>query len=253
MSAESEPTPEPATSGADPSVQVVFVLVETARAVNLGAAARALKTMGFSDLRLVACTARPEDPHARAVAHASTEILDRATTHPTLTDALADCDLAIATTGRRRGNVHEVVAPSQLAEFVAQRALRVAVVFGSEESGLSNEHVGSCQVVSAIPMRSAHPSLNLAQAVMVYAYELSPLAMTHARRSRPAQSTASLAALAERIERVLPRLGIDPGRALYSRMRERALLAPPEDTNLLHSLLEVIEKRLDGSPDRTLR
>lgn len=223
-----------------------FVLVEPARPGNVGAAARAMKTMGFERMVVVGSPGICEDPTARAFAHGSTDILDAAESAASLPAALERCDLAVATTGRRRGHRHDYVTPDRLREMLGEgtRGTTVAIVFGREESGLTNDEVEQCQITSLVPMRRAYPSLNLGQAVMVYSYALSSLVLHPAEKKPVATDAASVRVLTEKARRLLPRLGFDPGRALYQRMMERLGAADGTDVNLLHSLATAIDARL---------
>ncbi|MEX2443100.1 MAG: tRNA/rRNA methyltransferase [Alkalispirochaeta sp.] len=224
-------------------MQLSIVLVEPARPGNVGAAARAMKTMGFRDLRVVNAPGIDEEPEARAFAHGSTDILDEVRHFSSLDQALSDADLAVATTGRRRGKRSDFYTPSRLREMLddEQRGAVIAIVFGREESGLSNDELAQCQLVSLIPMQGAYPSLNLGQAVMVYTFALSPLQLSTARPQTHTADPASVHALVDRAQAILPQLGFDPGRALYHRMLERIGAAGRTDVNLMHSLLKAIE------------
>jgi tRNA/rRNA methyltransferase len=150
-----------------------FVLFSPKSSGNIGAAARALKNMGFADLRLVA--QRDYDLRAAApmAVHAD-DVLARTRIFPTLAAALDDCNLAVGTTCRKgpyRSETRAVreAAPLLIAESVANR---VAVVFGPEDFGLTNREIAQCQRLITIPAAPDYPSLNLAQAVIVVAYEL---------------------------------------------------------------------------------
>jgi tRNA/rRNA methyltransferase len=151
-----------------------FVLVETSHPGNVGAAARALKTMGFTNLVLV----RPRYPdvlsHPEAIAFASgaQDILESARIVDTVEEALAGCDLVAAASARLREFSPPVVTPRELAESVAHRqGGDVAFIFGSERYGLPNEVVMNCQALISIPANPAYSSLNLAQAIQLMAYE----------------------------------------------------------------------------------
>ncbi len=152
-----------------------FVLVEPGEPGNIGAAARAMNTMGFSDLRLV----RPKADHlsslAKAFAHGSEHLLNAAPVHNQLADALTDIDLACATTARHRIQKHHYVSARALPDELQQKGdilQRVAIVFGSERSGLSNQDVALCELLTTVPQANLQPSLNLSQAVMMYSYIL---------------------------------------------------------------------------------
>lgn len=227
-------------------MEIVFVLVQPARGENIGAAARALNTMGFSQLRLV----RPGsyDPlRAGAVAHASNDILQNAEIFDNSNEALQDCDLVVAATARRRGNVHDYVPSMELAQLISDRITitnRCAILFGGEESGLSNDDLSHAQIITSIPLRRRYPSINLAQAVMIYAYELSPLAFIPAEKKVEELHPESLRELRRKTEALLEDLGYDSGRALYHRVLERVSLVNSGDAKLLHSLLGRIQEIL---------
>ncbi len=156
-------------------IQFSFVLVEPGESGNVGAAARAMNTMGFTDLRLV----RPKADHlgglASAFAHGSEQILAAAPVYEQLSEALADIDLACATTARHRIQKHHYVSAKELPHSLQQKGdslQKVAIVFGSERSGLSNQDVALCDLLTTIPQANLQPSLNLSQAVMIYSYIL---------------------------------------------------------------------------------
>ena len=157
-------------------MKLYFVLVAPARPANVGAAARAMKTMGFDAMRLVASRVHEED-EASWVAHGAQEILTQAEAFDTLPEALADMDLVIATTARQRGRYQHYLTPAEIRDQIrAKPSLnKVAIVFGCEESGLSNEQLAEVDLISYLPLKVSYPSLNLGQAIMLYAYELSPL------------------------------------------------------------------------------
>ena len=151
-----------------------FVLVETSRPGNIGAAARAIKTMGFSELVLV----NPRFPDARmqeeAIAFASgaQDVLNNARIVGSIEEALAECNFAAAVSARLREFSPPILTPRALAaEVTANTALRAALVMGNERFGLPNEIVAKCNVLINIPANPDYSSLNLAQAVQVLAYE----------------------------------------------------------------------------------
>jgi tRNA/rRNA methyltransferase len=157
-------------------MKLYFVLVSPARAANVGAAARAMKTMGFDAMRLVGSRVHEEE-EASWVAHGAQEILTDAQAFDTLEEALADMELVVATTARQRGRYQHYLTPAEIRDQVrAKPSLeKVAIVFGCEESGLSNEQLAQVDLISYLPLKVSYPSLNLGQAIMLYAYELSPL------------------------------------------------------------------------------
>lgn len=151
-----------------------FVLVETSRPGNIGAAARAMKTMGFSELVLV----NPRFPDAaqqeEAIAFASgaQDVLQNARIVGSMEEALADCNFAAAVSARLREFSPPILTPRAVAgELASNSGLRVALVLGNERFGLPNEIVEKCNVLINIPANPDYSSLNLAQAVQVLAYE----------------------------------------------------------------------------------
>jgi TrmH family RNA methyltransferase len=159
-----------------PNVRVV--LARPRHPGNIGAVARAMKTMGLSDLALVAPERYPH-PDAKARASGALDVLEAASVHASLADALAGCTLAVGLSARRREIVAEVLTPAQAApRILAEAGLghgsrgRVALVFGNETFGLSREELSACQWLMAIPSNPAYASLNLGSAVQVVAYEL---------------------------------------------------------------------------------
>lgn len=154
-------------------MKISFILVEPARGENVGAAARAMKTMGFDHLRLVKAGVTKE---ARWVAHESGDILERAELFDSLGEALADVDFSVATTARRRLQRDLYLSPQECADAIHAKSASVAhatLVFGRESSGLTGEELALCDAASCIPLKVEQPSLNLGQAVMLYAWELS--------------------------------------------------------------------------------
>jgi tRNA/rRNA methyltransferase len=151
-----------------------IVLVETSRPGNIGATARAMKTMGFSDLVLV--TPRFDDAlqHEEAVAFASgaQDVMQNARIVGSIAEALEGCNFAAAVSARLREFSPPVVTPRALAEqLAADESLHAALVFGNERFGLPNEIVEKCNVLINIPANTEYSSLNLAQAVQVLTYE----------------------------------------------------------------------------------
>jgi tRNA/rRNA methyltransferase len=153
-----------------------FVLVEPSHPGNVGAAARALKTMGFSRLVLVAPRVPhvQSDPEAIAMASGADDVLASAHVVPTLADALVGVHWSIALTARLREYGPPQWTPRAAAAVAHEQAANgeIALVFGNERTGLSNEDVERCSALAHIPANPAYSSLNLAQAVQVLAYEL---------------------------------------------------------------------------------
>lgn len=164
----------PSPSSTSALFQLRFVLVEPSRAGNVGAAARALKTMGFTDLILV----QPrnsgvlQDEEAVAFASGAQDVLDNARIVSTIEEALEGCNFAAALSARLREFSPPVMQPRELASALAnQPAGKAALVFGNERFGLSNDHVARCNALINIPANPEYSSLNLSQAIQVLAYE----------------------------------------------------------------------------------
>ncbi|KVE00832.1 RNA methyltransferase [Burkholderia anthina] len=173
------PSESGAASSAPPSggfTSTRFVLVEPSHPGNVGAAARALKTMGFSRLVLVAPRVPhvQRDPEAIAMASGADDVLASAHVVPTLGEALSGVHWSIALTARTREYGPPRLAPRAAAAQASAQvgAGDIALVFGNERTGLANEHVDQCSALAHIPANPAYSSLNLAQAVQVLAYEL---------------------------------------------------------------------------------
>lgn len=185
----SDPASAPDAQPVSPAApRLRFVLVETSRPGNIGAVARAMKTMGYDDLVLV----NPRFPdavhQAEAVAFASgaQDVLQGARIVDSIDAALEGCNLAAAVSARLREFSPPVVTPRVLAEQLAARSEgQAALVFGNERFGLPNEIVAKCNLLINIPANPTYSSLNLAQAVQVVAYEC--------RVAAQAVSTASAA------------------------------------------------------------
>ncbi|TAK89423.1 MAG: RNA methyltransferase [Burkholderiaceae bacterium] len=178
-----------------------IVLVETSHPGNVGGAARALKTMGLQHLHLVAPRFADVLEREEAIAFASgaLDVLQQAKTHATLDSAIGDCQLTIALTSRAREygppvcDLHEAVQEAR--EYLQQHPqATVAWVLGSERYGLSNAQVQQCQRRCTIATNLEYPSLNLAQAVQLIAYECrrqmsdAPIALTVDAQPRATQS-----------------------------------------------------------------
>ena len=150
-----------------------FILIGTSHAGNVGAAARAMKVMGFEDLVLVAPRWPDVQHHAEAHAMASgaTDVLERARVVSTLVEALDGINFACATAMTPRDFGPPTRSPRELFTELAQQAQRVAFVFGSERFGMSNDDVYRCHVALSIPTLPDYGSLNLAQAVQLIAYD----------------------------------------------------------------------------------
>jgi tRNA/rRNA methyltransferase len=179
---------------------VAFVLVRPKSPGNVGAAARAMKNMGFGDLRLVAPRLWNQREAAAMAVHGG-DVLAAATIHPDIAAAVADRTMVIGTTAR--GGLYRDHARSLRDAAPAITALggRVAILFGPEDFGLTNDDLKSCQRLITIPTAPDYRSLNLAQAVLIVAYEMM-LAAGGARRIDVADELAEAGAIDAMIARL---------------------------------------------------
>ncbi len=222
-----------------------FVLVEPARAEHIGVAARAVKALVDAELRLVATSAHL-DRRAEWAAHGALDVLERAEHYDTFEQAVADLGFLVGTTARRRGFTGRYYRPRELAELFSakeQTLSRVGVVFGPEERGLRNSELRRCDVLSSVVLRQDQPSLNLAQAVTVYAYELSGRAVSRRPRSTP-PAPGTQEALRARLQELLAYLSIEPETPLYRTLQERSAALHDADTELVLGVLNKLVPRL---------
>ncbi|BET42285.1 tRNA/rRNA methyltransferase [Atlantibacter hermannii] len=226
-------------------MQFPIILVSPARPENIGAAARAMKTMGFNQLRIVASDAHLQ-PATRWVAHGAGDIIDNIQVYSTLADAVTDMDFIIATTARSRAKFHYYATPEQLVPLLREKQQwmsRMALVFGREDSGLTNEELALADILTGVPMVADYPSLNLGQAVMVYCYQLASLMQTAPVSISPDQNR-QLDALRDRMTGLLEKLNVADDNKMSDWLTQRLGLLEQRDTAMLHRLLHDIEKKL---------
>jgi TrmH family RNA methyltransferase len=236
-----------------PSAPIRIVLVEPSHPGNIGAAARAMKNMALEELVLV----RPKQfPHAEATARASgaDDLLARARVVGTLEEALEGCGFVAATTSRDRDQNFRVLDVREAAERIAAEARHspVAVLFGAERTGLTNEALESAHALIRIPANTAYLSLNLAMAVQLVTYELfrawtNPVVSDTrtAPLATPAEMERLYAHLAEVMEEVDFRDRTQSGANLMARIRrfvQRAELDQNE-MNILRGFLTAVQSR----------
>jgi tRNA (cytidine32/uridine32-2'-O)-methyltransferase len=221
-----------------------FVLVGTSHPGNIGSAARAMKTMGFDRLVLVAPERFPH-PEADALAAGADDVLAAARVCADLPEALAGCRFVIGTSARRRGVPLPEMSPREAAATLATALAAgddVALVFGRERTGLENEELMLCQASVAIPANPDYSSLNLAAAVQVLAYELRLATLAQAPAAADPDPDAEPAATHEDMERFYAHLaqlldeidfhkGRDPA-VISQRMRRLFGRARPEPREL---------------------
>ena len=222
-----------------------FILVEPTRAANVGAAARAIKTMGFKQLILVGSDLHLEK-EAQWVAHGALDILDNTITFDSLAAARSHFDLLVATTARERGCLRQYLTPEQLSEQLVARetVAQTAIVFGRESSGLSNEELALCDLFTYVPLAQTYPSLNLAQAVMVYGYALSQVNHKIGLHAKQADEN-QLQVLKQRLQQTMQSLEIEQDQKLKQWLLDGAALLSQRDVKMAHQLLSDINKKIN--------
>lgn len=198
-------TSDPARSAEDLLRPIETVLMQTSHPGNIGSTARALKTMGLSRLCLVDPLRFP-DPEATALASGAEDLLDEARVVATLPEALAQARMVFGSSDRRRGIRMLEIGPREFARLALDAAAvgPVAVLYGTERTGLTNEELELCQYLVTIPANAAYSSLNLASAVQVLSYELRQEALS--RVAVPPDPDPHVPAPNEQLERYFAHL-----------------------------------------------
>lgn len=219
-------------------MEIVFILVEPSVPENTGAAARALNTMGFNRLRIVNPGHDPLRGKSRIVAHGSFGILEKAEIFNSLKEAVADLDFIIGTSAKKRRTREEYLKSGDLREFLKSREYlnHTGIIFGREESGLTNEEIGLCDIISNVPLSKPYPSLNLSHAVMIYAYELSANQPKMKPGSQPVIADENLKALKAKVGKILEIMEMNNLSAIGPRIYERMSYLQEVDIHILHSI-----------------
>jgi tRNA/rRNA methyltransferase len=188
----------------------IIVLVRPQLGQNIGKAARAMLNFGLTEMRLVAPRDGWPNPDAGPAASGADIVLERAQVFDTVKDAIADCSTVYATTVRRRDLVMPVLTPEQMAEEVAASDHPTAILFGAERSGLETEEVALANAIVTVPINPEFASLNLAQAVILLAYEWSkqsPLAVPPAKELEPPAPHGELEGMIAQLDEALVEKG----------------------------------------------
>ncbi len=233
------------------ALPIRFVLVGTSHPGNIGAAARAMKTMGLHDLHLVAPRRFP-DAEATARASGADDLLAAAPVHDRLSTALAGCRFVVGASARRRTIEWPELDPRACAERLLAEAAQgpVALVFGREASGLSNPELDRCQALTRVDTNPDFGSLNLAAAVQIYAYELRTRIRAGAwspGEDRPVADPPMLDGFHAHLAATLEQIGfVKPGqhRTLLRRLRrlfDRAR-PDPDEINILRGILSRVQR-----------
>ena len=188
----------------------VIILVQPQLGENIGKAARAMLNFGLTELRLVAPRDGWPNPSAGPAASGADIVLEQAQVFDTLAEAVADCSTVFASTVRRRELVMPVIGPEDMARQITEVGGRSAILFGPERSGLATEDVAVADAIVTVPINPKFGSLNLAQAVILLAYEWSRtkgLAQPTVREVEPPAPHSDVDGLIDHLEGALDTAG----------------------------------------------
>ena len=238
--------------------QPVIVLVRPQLGENIGKAARAMLNFGLTDMRLVAPRDGWPNPSAGPAAAGADVVLERAQVFANTAEAVADCSHVYATTVRKRGVTKPVQTPEQAARDIPRQEGRSAILFGPERSGLETADVALARTIITAPINPEFGSLNLAQAVILVAYELSKqadLVMPTQEDLLPPAPQEELDGLIAHLERMLEPKGyfLPEARADATRRTLRGVLTKPGWNHLevrtLRGVLSSLERRPRDAED----
>ena len=226
---------------------IKIVLVGTTHPGNIGAAARAMKTMGFDQLALVEPKIYP-DADATARASGADDVLAAALVHENFADAISDCHFVFGTSNRNRSIPWPLFAPAQAAEHTGvllESESKIAIVFGRESSGLANEELELCNAMIQIPTNPQFSSLNIAAAVQIICYELHKYLLQPETESISVSNNTALAS-ADQIQQ------------LYEHLRQSLIdigyFDPAKPRRLMRRLKRVINRsQLDANEYNIVR
>ncbi|MFQ3229816.1 MAG: tRNA (cytidine32/uridine32-2'-O)-methyltransferase [Reinekea sp.] len=242
--------------------QVKIVMVNTSHSGNIGSAARAMKTMGFNNLVLVAPKTFPSD-EANTMSAGASDVLDSAVVVASLEEAVADCALVVGASARSRSLPWPLVNPREMAHQVLSvpSDAKVAIVVGRERSGLTNEELACCHCHVHIPSNPDYSSLNVASAVQVLTYELAMSQVNLEQADKPnfgvewdqkPATSGQLESLFDHWQKTLVDIDfLDPNnpRTLMSKLRRLILRAHPDEVeaNILRGMLSQVDKTIRKS------
>lgn len=244
-------------------------MIQTSHTGNIGAAARAMKVMGLSELYLVNPKSAP-DEQSVAMSSNAIDILDNATIFDTLSEAISDCQLVVGTSARHERTLTwdiqdsrscgELIAKHASSQHSSSKGAKVAILFGRESSGLTNEELAVCQHLVHIPTNPEYSSLNIASAVQILAYECRLAALNLQRTESKADDTNTanndnewvnaddLESYFEHLTKVMVDVNfLDPENPRYLIPRLRRLYSRSgitrSEMNILRGMLSSIQKR----------
>jgi tRNA/rRNA methyltransferase len=229
-------------------VEISFILVEPAVPENIGSAARAINTMGYSDLRLVN-PANHLAEQALWLGHGSHHILKNAVVFTQFDAAVADLDFIIGTTAKNRSVKKDYYSPEEARELILNKKTilqKIGIVFGREESGLTNRELAACDLASSIELANPYPSINLAQSVMLYAYVFSSFDKKFGGYQKNTTPNTNLfKELKVSSNEILNGLDIPKGSNLHDRMTERIAAVSDDDAHLFMSFVKKFKQKFE--------
>ncbi|MFT4737282.1 MAG: tRNA/rRNA methyltransferase [Cyclobacteriaceae bacterium] len=225
--------------------EMVFILVEPVVPENVGFVCRAIKNMGWSELRIVRSKAQ-QSHLARNTAYKSHEILEEAKVYDDLQSASEGLDLLIATTGKDRKMRNQLISSDRIRSYLEHRTnivSKAGIVFGSETNGLNADDLSLCQVLTTIPMAQPYPSINLSHSVMVYAYELRRIqSVAHNDTNESIPFAVYHAALND----ILIKADVAKRQPeLYQKTLDRMMTLDPSDIKIFMTLLRYLKKEIE--------
>lgn len=229
----------------------VFVLVRPQLGENIGKAARAMLNFGLTDLRLVAPRDGWPNPSAGPAASGADIVLEQAVVFDSVAAAVADCAQVYATTVRKRGVTKPVETPEQAARAIHRAPTRAAILFGPERAGLETDDVALARTIITVPINPAFGSLNLAQAVILVAYEWSKgvaLASPPETELPPPAPHEELEGMIEQLDAMLTQAGyfFPPDRTVTTKRTLRTLLTKPgwstQEVRTVRGILSTLDR-----------
>jgi tRNA/rRNA methyltransferase len=239
--------------------RICIVLVEPQSPGNVGMVCRAMKNMGLRHLRLVkGC--RTDQSDARRFAVAARDLLDEAVRYESLEEALADIEISVATTRRMGKYRQETMEPTEMVAKLRERmgASRVALVFGREDNGLSTDELALCRWQATIPTSDEYGSLNLAQAVLIFCYEVSRGLVPGVKApEREMAATGELEVLYQHMEKTLYEIGfLDATNPAHLMRTLRRIFARAEldtrEVSVLRGMMSQMDWAIDAMKRREL-
>lgn len=230
--------------------KIRIVMVETTLSANIGSAARAMKTMGLSELVLI----NPQcelDEQAFAIAAGAEEVVRHAKVFPTLAEGVAECTQVIGASARTRSLPWPMVEPDEMGELAVQTAGPVAIVLGRESSGLTNDELAICTKHVHIPANPDYSSLNVAMAVQVLAWSCRRAALAGSlvqECDEPLATNAQIEGFYQHLQQVLVDIGfLDPNNPRHLMIRLKRLFArtglEQNEVNILRGMLAHMQKK----------